>query len=213
MTITTAAIGSQPSGDRGRRDGERWDMVPPRYGRRVYRRRIATISVADRRNRLARRHHLAPGTVAPDVVTAADSVVGLHGTDPVTVYLSLAARVRGIDVNGIDTAMYDDRSVVRLLGMRRTVFTAPYGLAQVIQASCAPSLAATERRTLTKAIVESNLDTDGNAWLDRVGQAALAAIDQLGGESLATEITPRVPEFTQKIVTGMGTKYENPLAV
>ncbi len=147
------------------------------------------------------------------MATAAGSVVGLHGTDPVTVYLSLAARVAGIDVAGVDAAMYDDRTVVRLLGMRRTVFTAPCGLARLIQASCAPSLATTERRTLAKAIVDDDMDTDGDAWLDRVGAAALAAIDRLGGEALASEITPHVPEFSHKIVLGRGTKNENPIAV
>ncbi len=174
--------------------------------------RIVTITLADRRNRLARRHHLAPGTRAIDAPTAANSVVGLHGSDPVTVYLSLAARVNGIDVAGVDAAMYDDRQLIRLLGMRRTVFTAPYDLARIIQASCAPSLAATERRTLAKAIVDGEMDADGDAWLNRVGDAALTAIDRLGGEALATEITPLVPQFSSKIVLGRGTKYENPLA-
>ena len=172
---------------------------------------ITTITIADRRNRLARRHHLAPGTRAADVAAAADSVVGLHGTDPVTVYLSLAARVEGIDVAGVDRAMYDDRTVVRLLGMRRTVFTASYDVARIIQASCAPSLASTERRTLARAIVENGTDVDGDAWLDRVGAAALEVVERLGGEALATEITPHVPEFSHKIVLGRGTKYENPL--
>ena len=59
------------------------------------------------------------------MVTVAGDLVGLHGTDPATVYLSLAARVRTCDIGGVDAAMYDDRSLVRLLGMRRTVFTAP----------------------------------------------------------------------------------------
>jgi hypothetical protein len=139
-------------------------------------------------------------------------VVGLHGTDPVTVYLSLAARVQGIDIAGVDAAMYDDRQLIRLLGMRRTVFTAPYDLARIIQASCAPHIAANERRTLAKAIVDTGVGNDGNEWLDRVGRAALATIDQLGGEALATEITPHVAEISRQITVGIGTKYETPLA-
>ena len=139
-------------------------------------------------------------------------MVGLHGTDPATVYLSLAARISGIEVADIDRAMYDDRTVVRLLGMRRTVFTASYDLARIIQASCAPSLATTERRRLAEAIVDNGTDVDGDAWLDRVGAAALDVLERLGGEALATEITPHVPEFSHKIVLGRGTKNENPLA-
>ncbi len=108
--------------------------------------------------------------------------------------------------------MYEDRSLVRLLGMRRTMFTAPYDLARVIQAACAPPLAAAERRSLTRAVADTGLDADGGAWLDRVADAALAAIERLGGEALATEITPLVPEFAERIVLRLGTRQATPVA-
>ena len=54
------------------------------------------IDVAERRARLARRHALAPGDRAGDVLEAARRMVCLHGTDPATVYLSAWARVDGL---------------------------------------------------------------------------------------------------------------------
>lgn len=51
------------------------------------------IQVTERRARMARRHRLAPGARAGDVVEAARSIVCLHGTDPATVYLSAWSRV------------------------------------------------------------------------------------------------------------------------
>ena len=48
-------------------------------------------TIAERRNRLARRHFLSPTGSRPITqVTAA--LVGLHATDPATPYLSLWAR-------------------------------------------------------------------------------------------------------------------------
>ena len=49
----------------------------------------------------------------------------LHSTEPATVYLSLHARVDGLTVEDVDRALYDDRSLVKQLAMRRTLFVFP----------------------------------------------------------------------------------------
>src|SRR4051794_32085430 len=56
-------------------------------------RRVGTrrITVDERRARLARRHHLVPSTRTDDVAVIADSVVALHSSDPVSVFLSVLA--------------------------------------------------------------------------------------------------------------------------
>ena len=79
----------------------------------------------ERRARLARRHRLAPGHRAADVVDATRSIVCLHGTDPSTVYLSARARVDGMRVADLERALYADRSLVKHLAMRRTLFVFP----------------------------------------------------------------------------------------
>src|ERR1700754_462603 len=104
------------------------------------------IGVIERRARLSVRHHLAPEARAPDVLTATRDLLVLHATDPVTVYLSAWARVSGHLVPELEKALYDDRVLIRMLGMRRTVFVVPVDLAPVVQAACTRAIAARERR-------------------------------------------------------------------
>jgi hypothetical protein len=58
------------------------------------------------------------------VVEAARSVVCLHGTDPTTVCCR-PARVEDLTVDGLDRALYAERSRVTHLAMRRTLFVFP----------------------------------------------------------------------------------------
>ena len=75
----------------------------------------------------------APGRAPPPgagarSATVADVVadlIGLHGTDPASVYLAAWARTSGVDRAAIEDALYAERALVRMLGMRRTVFVVP----------------------------------------------------------------------------------------
>src|SRR6185369_16201395 len=110
------------------------------------------IDLDQRRARLARRHRLVlpagtsargtkKGSPADEAVAAARSMVALHGTDPATVYLSIQARTSTVDIQAIDRALYEDRTLIRMLGMRRTMFVLPVELAPVLHASCGQALA------------------------------------------------------------------------
>jgi len=70
------------------------------------------IAVAERRARLGVRHRLAKAR-ASTVVGATEAVVALHSTDPATVFLSLWARTKNVTPDGIDRALYVDRSLLR----------------------------------------------------------------------------------------------------
>ena len=59
------------------------------------------------------------------VLEAARSIVCLHGTDPATVYLSAWARVERMTIADLDGAIYSERTLVRHLAMRRTLFVFP----------------------------------------------------------------------------------------
>src|SRR6476469_10019725 len=83
-----------------------------------------TISVEERRSRLGRRHRLHPSGRTDDVAAVADSLVALHSTDPVTVYLSAMARMEHPAVSSVEDALYVDRTVVRHHAMRRTLWVA-----------------------------------------------------------------------------------------
>ncbi len=79
------------------------------------------ITVGERRARLARRHRLVPATRTDDVAAIADSVVALHSSDPVSVFLSALARMRHPSIAAVEAALYEARSVIRFHAMRRTL--------------------------------------------------------------------------------------------
>ena len=110
---------------------------------------------------------------------AAD-LVGLHSSDPVSVYLSARSRVRGFEVADLEEALYERRSLVRLLGMRRTMFVVPRDLAAVIDAACTRALAPAERRRLFKLIGEQGIDPHPDRWLAKVTERTLSALRERG---------------------------------
>ena len=110
------------------------------------------ITVEARRARLAVRHRLAPELGAADAVDAASSLVALHGTDPGTVYLSVRARVDGFAVSDLEAALYADRSLVKHMAMRRTLWVFPREVLPYAQAGASERVAADERRKLIKDV-------------------------------------------------------------
>ncbi len=128
---------------------------------------MRTIGVEERRDRLARRHRLAPGSAAGDPLEVATSLVALHATDPATVHLSIAARTGAADVAPAEAALYDDRTLVRLLGMRRTMWVVPAALVPVVQASSTAEVAAKERKRLIQVIEQAGLAADGRRVVGR----------------------------------------------
>src|SRR5690606_24444951 len=98
---------------------------------------VRRVSDDERRARLGRGQFLAPdGSQASDAASVAGQLVGLHATDPATVFLSARARVPGLTVAGLEASLYEDRHLVRMLAMRRTLFVVPVALVPVLQAAC-----------------------------------------------------------------------------
>ncbi len=64
----------------------------------------------------------------------------LHATEPASVYLSTFARA-DVSRSDIDRALYDDRTVVRQLAMRRTVFAFPVDLVPAVRGSASARVA------------------------------------------------------------------------
>src|SRR5947199_3851757 len=138
------------------------------------------ISVAQRRARLARRHRLAPQTRAATPEEVAAALVALHATDPATVHLAALARLAPPSVAEVERALYDDRTLVRMLGMRRTMFIVPTGLAPVVQSACADEIAKRQRKLLIQHLATAALDEDLDEWLAGVEEGAFAALTARG---------------------------------
>ena len=130
------------------------------------------ITDGERRTRLATRHAVAPAARVADPVAATRAMTVLHSTEPATVYLSLQARVDGLTVADVDRALYDDRSLVKQLAMRRTLFVFPRDLLPAAWGSASTRVAAQLEARLAKEL-EAAGHADGAAVLARgaVGRA------------------------------------------
>jgi hypothetical protein len=164
------------------------------------------IGSKERSARLGVRHHLAaPASSAEE---AADAMVGLHSSDPASVYLSAWARVDGFVPADLEDALYGRRSLVRMLGMRRTLFVVPIDLAVVMDEACTKALAPGQRTRLVRMLEEQGVAAAGRGerWLDRVASDTLEAL-RARGEASARELTAEIPELGTKLSFGPGTPW------
>jgi hypothetical protein len=163
------------------------------------------IGIDERRARLGLRHRLvAP---ASDPVDAADSLVALHGTDPASVFISVAARLAGPAVEPTERSLYVDRSLVRILGMRRTMFTVSRDVAPVVHAACTRAIAVKQRQLLVQHLAEGGVAADCATWLTAVEEATVAAL-AARGEGTAAELAEDVPLLRTQLLMAEGKPYE-----
>lgn len=170
-------------------------------------RMMQRIGVRERRARLGLRHRLADGALAGEPAEVARSLVAVHGTDPSSAYLTMLARMTAGSIQAVERALYQDRTLIRLLGMRRTVFVAALDIAPLIQAACSRAVAARERRKLLSWLTESGIGDDADGWLTEVEQAALSAL-AARGEATAAELATDDPRLQTRLVLARGTSSE-----
>ncbi|MFI5889195.1 winged helix DNA-binding domain-containing protein [Actinoplanes sp. NPDC051513] len=158
----------------------------------------------ERRARLAVRHALAPAfrMPTPEAVTRALTV--LHATEPATVYLSCRARAESLGVADVDRALYTDRTLVKQLAMRRTLFVFPRDLLPAVWPSASARVAATERARMARDVVKAGLAADGNAWLDNARAEVLAVLSGAPGGLPAGDVRRAVPMIDVKVEAGPG---------
>ncbi|MGJ5762506.1 winged helix DNA-binding domain-containing protein [Streptomyces galbus] len=165
------------------------------------------VGPAERRARLALRHRLTARARAGSPEDVADSLVALHGSDPATVYLAVGARLTdpASTVPRTDRALYEDRSLVRMHGMRHTVFVFPTDLTAVVHASTGLTVAARERAMLLKSMAQAG--APDAVWLKEVEESALAALARLG-QATAAELAREEPRLREQFVYAAGKSYE-----
>ncbi|MFC5220401.1 winged helix DNA-binding domain-containing protein [Streptomyces coerulescens] len=168
---------------------------------------VRYIGVAERRDRLGLRHRLAGATRAEGPADVADSLVALHGTDPATVYVAVGARLAdpAKTVAETERALYEDRSLVRMHGMRHTVFVFPTELTAVVHASTGLTVAARERASLIKSMAKAG--APDAAWLAEVEESTLAALARRG-QATAAELAQDEPRLREQFVYAAGKSYE-----
>lgn len=161
------------------------------------------IEPAERRARLARRHHLAPAHRAATVEAATADIVALHATDPTSVYLSAWARVEGMALEDVERALYKDRSLIKHLAMRRTLFVFPRATVPAAVAGPSARVAAAERKRLIKEIEAEGLHGDGAAWFTAAADAVMALLAD-GRTHTSTELREQIPLIQGKVTSGAG---------
>jgi hypothetical protein len=159
------------------------------------------ISIDERRARLGRRHLLAGK--AATALDVADALVALHATDPATVHLAVAARQRVPDIPGVECALYDDRVLVRMLGMRRTMFVVGAPLVPVVQEACTRDIARRERARLVQVLEEIG---HSGAWLAEVEDSVAAAL-AARGSATAAELSVDEPRLRTELIYAPDKSY------
>jgi hypothetical protein len=164
------------------------------------------VTAEQRRTRLARRQRTAAETRAGSAEEATRSLFCLHGTDPSTIYLSVWARVDDFSTADLDRALYTDRTLIKHLAMRRTLFVFPRDDLAAVQAGSSERVADQQRRHLIKDVEKAELYPDGDRWLT---QAKIAVLDALadGREASWKELRDQLPILSGKIRYGEGRSW------
>lgn len=170
------------------------------------------IGTQERRARLGIRHRLAAGTQASTVAEAAASVVVLHATDSASVFLQAWARTGVSSPADIERELYEERSALRMMAMRRTLFLVPVPGVPVVHAAASRPIAETERRRTIAMFTDGGVGLDPAAMLEELEASGLTALRERG-EATTAELTALDPRLGQKITLARGKTYEGTMSV
>jgi hypothetical protein len=99
----------------------------------------------------------------------------------------------------IERELYDRRSLVRVLVMRRTLFVLPPDVAAIALVACARSVAHVQRRQLVKWIELAGIAKNGAAWLKKLEGSTFEAL-AARGHATAVDLSKDVPLLGRQIV-------------
>lgn len=160
----------------------------------------------ERRARLARRHGLHPAHRLGDPLAVTRAMTVLHATEAATPYLSVWARTDGVSPDDVGRALYGERTLVKQLAMRRTLFAFPRELLPAALGSASARVAAQQRRLIAQDVERHGVAADGAAWLD---SACRAVLERLAGSApmRAGELREELPELSGTMTVSPGKRY------
>jgi hypothetical protein len=164
---------------------------------------VRFVSDEERRARLALRQGFTTST--RDLSALADGLVGVHSTDPVSVFLAGAARGAVDSINDVERTLYEERSCLRMLGMRRTLFVVSRDDVAAVQRGYTDSFVERERRRFAQWLETAGVARDGHAHIDRMTEIVLALVSELG-EASTRELTSASPELDMRFTPPVGTQ-------
>ncbi|MET0863175.1 MAG: winged helix DNA-binding domain-containing protein [Nakamurella sp.] len=168
------------------------------------------LTTEQRRARVGVRHQLAAKAngLAPAAIVT--ELVALHATDVASVYLSLAARATDVHPDAITAALYDDRTLIRMLGMRRTMFVVPTESAAVVQHSSSAAVAARLRRALVKEL--GVVLSDPDPWLAALEDSVVDLLRSSGGMT-GVALGKADDRLRTQLSYAVGKSYGGPAAI
>lgn len=140
-------------------------------------------------------------------------VVGLHATDPATPYLSLWARLPGFRLADLDAELFERRTLVKHLAMRRTLWVVQADDLPLVQPGISDRVADNERRKLVADAQKAGVCADGDNWLDTACAAVMAHLAEHGPMS-AKDLRAALPELAGHYDPAPGKRWggQTPLA-
>ncbi|QIS21125.1 winged helix DNA-binding domain-containing protein [Nocardia terpenica] len=167
---------------------------------------MPVVTDEQRRALLMSRHRHVPYRRAACAADVADAVLGLHATDPATVYLSAAARLAEPRHDDIERVLYDRSRLLRLTGMRGTLFVVPTELAPTVLAATGRTHAAVRTAGLLRVLEQDGLGD--HATLTALFDDVLALL-RCRGEMTTREIAAEIPVLQKQLVVSAGKSYES----
>jgi hypothetical protein len=167
----------------------------------------AHIGTDERRARLGLRHRLAPGTQAATVAEAAAALVVIHASDSPSVFLQARARMTTSSPADIERELYEERTALRMLAMRRTLFLVPVQDVAMVHAAASRAVAEAERKRTIARLTEAGIGPDPAAMLEELEAVGLAAVRERG-EATTAELRALDPRLSQKMTLSRGKPYE-----
>ena len=149
---------------------------------------------------LLNKQHLAPGTQGDDVVRVVEDICVLHATAAPTPYLSLWSRVKGFSRQQLDAELYENRRLVRVLCMRRTLFIFSSEKLPVFFQATKKQVQRRFPSQARRLLVQAGLCQEGDEAeaLERLHQRIVEILADRG-PSTVSEIGKLVPEFKIKV--------------
>jgi len=157
-----------------------------------------------RRARIGRRHGLHAAHRYDDVVSATTAMTALHATEPATPHLALHARVGALTVKDVEAALYEARSLVKPLVMRRTLFVVTRDLLPAVVGSAGRRVAEASRKRLVKDAGDLG-EQLGDGWVETVSREIIDALT--GVELSARQLRDVLPHVGGTFTAAPGSKW------
>ena len=175
------------------------------------------IEVSQTNGYLAHKQHLLPGSRGDAVVQVTRDVVALHATAATGPYFSLWARVSDFRREMLEDALYEQRTLAKLLCMRVTLHVLPSDEAPFFHQAFPYDFL--ERPTPPQFRGAGLLagagvcgEDEANALLEDLHRRVLAVVAEKG-PSTVRQMGNKVPELRAKIRHDVGKPYEGEFSI